>query len=400
MPILRAPDRKPIKLQLRLDLVRAIKRGHSWVYADALRASPPAPPGSQAILLDNRGGREIGRGYYDPKGAIALRVCTTQRGEILTDAWAAERMQRALTLRQNLFDANTTGFRLFNGEGDGLPGLICDIYADAAVLKLDGEAARRFWHTDGIAEWLAENLGLRMVYERLRSGDQRGRALFGPEPDSPQHFLEHGIPFTADLVHGQKTGFFLDQRENRRRLQKYVSGKKVLNLFGYTGGFSVYAGLAGAMHVTTVDSARPALDVSEIHWALNDLPADNHTATHADAFEFLDAAQQDAKSWDVTILDPPSFAPSKKALPQALQAYKKLVAAGAAVTSSSGILAVGSCSSHVTLPDFMAAIEEGISRAKRTATTLGIHSQPADHPAPLAMPEFRYLKLVILRVDA
>lgn len=400
MLILRASDQKPIKLQLRRDLVRSIKRGHSWVYADALRATPPAQPGTTAILLDNRGGREIARGYYDPKGAIALRVCTTQRGEVLTDLWAVKRMQRAQALRQNLFDADTTAYRLFNGEGDGLPGLICDIYADAAVLKLDGEAARGFWHVEGIVEWLVDNLGLRLVYERLRDADHRGRSLFGPEPDTPVHFLEYGLPFTADLVRGQKTGFFLDQRGNRRRIQKYVSSKKVLNLFGYTGGFSVYAGVAGAAHVTTVDSAQPALDVSEVHWSLNNLPPEQHTAIHADAFEFLETAIGNHKSWDVTILDPPSFAPSKKVLPQALKAYTKLIAAGASVTNPNGILAVGSCSSHVTLNDFMSAIEEGISVAKRTATTLGIHSQPADHPAPLTMPEFRYLKFVILRVDA
>jgi len=400
MPLIRAANRKPIKLQLRRDLVRSIKRGHSWVYADALRELPPAKPGAAAILLDNRGGREIARGFYDPKGAMALRICTTQRGEALTDAWAAARMQRAVSLRQNLFDADTTAYRLFNGEGDGLPGLICDIYADAAVLKLDGEAADAFWHTEGIAAWLADELGLRLVYQRERGGGgQRGRALFGPEPDSSVNFLEHGIEFTADLIHGQKTGFFLDQRENRRRTGKYVSGKRVLNLFGYTGGFSVYAGLAGAAHVTTVDSARPALDVSEIHWSLNNLPPEGHTAVYADAFEFLDAAQTDKKMWDVTILDPPSFAPSKKALPQALQAYKKLIAAAASATNPNGILAAGSCSSHVTLGDFMSAIEEGISAVKRTATTLGIYSQPADHPVPLAMPEFRYLKFVILRVD-
>lgn len=399
MSLLRDPKQKPVKLQLRRDLVRSIKRGHSWVYTDALRATPPAKPGTLAILLDNRGGREIARGYYHPKGAIALRVCTTQRGESLTESWAAQRMQRALTLRQTLFDSDTTAFRLFNGEGDGLPGLICDIYADAAVLKLDGEAARGFWDTEGIADWLVDTLALRLVYERQRGG-QAGRALIGPEPDVPVDFLEHGLPFTADLIHGQKTGFFLDQRENRLRMQKYSSGKKVLNLFGYTGGFSVYAGIAGAVHVTTVDTAQPALDTSIIHWSKNNLPPEQHIAVNADAFEFLERAITDKRIWDVTILDPPSFASSKKTLPKALHAYKTLISAGATVTNLGGILAVGSCSSHVTLPDFIGAIEEGISHAKCTATTLGIYSQPADHPAPLAMPEFRYLKFVILRVDS
>jgi 23S rRNA (cytosine1962-C5)-methyltransferase len=398
MSLLRHPKQKPIKLQLRRDLVRSIKRGHSWVYADALRALPPSQPGAPAILLDNRGGREIARGYYDPKGAIALRVCTTQRGELLKDSWAAERMQRAITLRRPLFDAATTAYRLFNGEGDGLPGLICDLYAGAAVLKLDGEAARSFWHTTVIAQWLADNLRLNLVYERLRN-DQGGRVLFGPVLEAPVHFLEHGLPFTADLIRGQKTGFFLDQRENRRRIQKYVSGKKVLNLFGYTGGFSVYAGVAGAAKVTTVDTSQPALDTSEIHWTLNRLPPKRHAVVCAEVFEYLDAAVKDKLTWDVTILDPPSFAPSKKALPKAMLAYRKLISAGASVTTSNGILAAASCSSHVTLNDFIGAIEDGISKAKRQATTLGIYSQPPDHPVPLAMPEFRYLKFVIMRVD-
>lgn len=399
MQLIRNPTQKPIKLQLGRDLVRSIKRGHSWVYANALRETPTAKPGSQAVLLDNRGGREIARGYYDPNGAIALRICTTKRGETLNDTWAAKRMQRALSLRHSLFNQQTTAYRLFNGEGDGLPGLICDIYADAAVLKLDGDAPRNFWYSEGIAVWLAENLGLTTVYERLKKGDQRGHTLHGSEPSTPIEFLEHGLTFTADVVHGQKTGFFLDQRENRARMQKYCAGKTVLNVFGYTGGFSVYAGVAGASHVTTVDTAQPALDASEVHWKMNGLQPDQHIAVNADAFEYLQTAKQEHKSWGVVILDPPSFAPSKKSLPQALKAYTKLTAAGASATSHNGILAVGSCSSHVSMSDFMTTIENGISGAKRTATTLGIHTQPPDHPSPLAMPEFRYLKFVILRVE-
>lgn len=400
MSLLRVSNQTPIQLQLRRDLVRSVKRGHCWIYADALRALPQTQPGVCAILLDNRGGREIGRGYYDPRGKIALRVCTTRRGEALTDSWAARRMQRALSLRQALFDGDTTAYRLFNGEGDGLPGLVCDRYADAAVLKLDGEAARKFWHVPGIAQWLVDTLGLSLVYERLRGHHTpRGRVLFGPAPETPVQFLEHGIRFTADLVHGQKTGFFLDQRENRLRVQNFVSGKQVLNIFGYTGGFSVYAGIGGAANVTTVDTAQPALDAAAIHWTLNNLQVERHTAVCADAFDFLSASKRDRKFWDTVILDPPSFAPSKKALPKALNAYKNLIAAGASVTITDGILAVSSCSSHVSLDDFMVACQDGIAKARVQATTLGVYSQPADHPVPLAMPEFRYLKFIIMRVN-
>jgi 23S rRNA (cytosine1962-C5)-methyltransferase len=400
MSLLRSPNQKPVKLQLRRDLVRSVKRGHAWIYADALRKLPQTGRGVPAILLDNRGGREIGRGYYDPQGSIALRVCTTQRGEALDDTWAADRMQRAISLRQRLFDDHTTGYRLFNGEGDGLPGLVCDLYAAAAVLQLDGEAARKFWHAPGIAAWLADRLELNIVYERLRGqSSPRGRVLFGSSPDNPVHFLEHGVQFTADLINGQKTGFYLDQRENRHRLQKYAAGKRVLNVFGYTGGFSVYAGVGGAAQVTTVDSARLALDTAAVHWTLNGLDAGRHTVVCADAFDFLREANGDGRQWDIVILDPPSFAPSREAQQNAQRAYRRLIAAGASVTAEDGILAAGSCSSHVSMSNFVAACQDGIGEARRQATTLGVYSQPADHPAPLAMPEFRYLKFIVLRVN-
>jgi 23S rRNA (cytosine1962-C5)-methyltransferase len=401
MSLLRNPNQKPVKLQLRRDLVRSVKRGHAWIYADALRATPQSDQGVAAILLDNKGGREIGRGYYDPQGVIAMRVCTTHRGSALDDSWAIRRVRRAISLRKGLFDGSeTTAYRLFNGEGDGLPGMVCDRYADAAVLQFDGEPPRRFWDVSGIAQWLADELGLNLVFERYRDqGTPGGRSLYGLESPAPVAFLEHGMRFTADLVHGQKTGFYLDQRQNRKRVQKFVRGKRVLNVFGYTGGFSVYAGVGGAAHVTTVDTAQPALKAAKEHWGMNDLPDSGHTTECADAFEFLRTAREEGQVWDTVILDPPSFAPSKQAVPKALKAYQRMVAGGAAVTVEDGILAVSSCSSHVSQGDFLHACQEGIGQARRKATTLGIYSQPPDHPVPLAMPEFRYLKFVIMRVQ-
>jgi 23S rRNA (cytosine1962-C5)-methyltransferase len=173
----------------------------------------------------------------------------------------------------------------------------------------------------------------------------------------------------------------------------------VLNLFGYTGGFSVYAGLGKADHVTTVDMAGPALEVAGHHWHLNGLPAACHKGVEADAFEFLKRASQKKERWELVIVDPPSFASTKKAVPRALSAYRRLIAAGAAVTGPEGLLAAASCSSHVRLEAFLGACEEGISKARRRATLLGVYGQPADHPAPLVLPEFRYLKFVLMRVE-
>lgn len=399
MHVLKSSAAKQVTLQLSKDLVRTIKRGHCWVYSDALRSTPNAPPGTRAILLDNHGGREIGRGYYDPNNKIALRLCTTRQGEELSEAWAEEQLLRAIRLRKSLFGDETTGFRLFNGEGDRLPGLVCDLYSDTAVLSLDGEAARNFWDVMGISRFLVETLDLSRVYERTSTElDTNARLLYGMHTEQPLDFTENGIKFTASPVKGQKTGFYLDQRENRRLIQNYVTGKTVINLFGYTGGFSVYAGKAGASQVTTVDTAQPALAIAEKHWIMNGLDPDHHKVLCQDAFNFLEGAKKDKAEWDIVILDPPSFAPSERTVGRALGAYARLIGGAADITREDGILAASSCSSHITMEQFLKACMDGISKAKKRATILGIYRQPPDHPAPLAMPELLYLKFVVMLV--
>jgi 23S rRNA (cytosine1962-C5)-methyltransferase len=377
-----------------------LKRGHPWVFADALRQRPPAEPGTPAILLDNKKGREIALGFYDAHSPLAFRVCSVEPAEKLNDTWAERMMSRALALRQMLFDRQTTGFRLFNGEGDGLPGLICDIYGDTAVIQLDGPGPSGFWDSQGVAEWLAQALKLTCVYQKSQSRDRDGgRALVGHKPDAPVSFFENGVQFQVDVVQGQKTGFFLDQRENRQRIKHISANRRVLNVFGYTGGFSVYAGLGGAHQVTTVDISRPALQIAVANWQLNHLSEPAHETVQADVFEFLEKAAGHKKRWDMVIADPPSFAASQEAVKQAVPAYQKLIAAAAAVTKPDGILAAASCSSHIDLSTFLSACETGISKARRRATVLSIHGQPADHPTPLPFSEFRYLKFILMRVE-
>ncbi len=396
MTLLHPHPGPPLHLRLGRDLARLIKRGHPWVYAEALRERPPASPGAPAILLDNKKGQELARGFYDPRSPLAFRVCTTTPGEALNERWAEKSLSRALALRHSLFDERTSGFRLFNGEGDGLPGLVGDIYGDAAVLQLDGAGPNGFWNSAGIAAWLAGKLSLKCVVERSRGV---GQPLWGEMPAAPVAFVENGVRFQADVVRGQKTGFFFDQRDNRQKIRELTAGRRVLNLFGYTGGFSVYAGLGWAGHVTTVDLAAPALEAAQANWTLNQLPVDRHAVVTADAFEFLAQAAQQRQRWDLVVVDPPSFAPSQAAVVKAIAAYQKLIGAAAAVTAGEGLLAAASCSSHVTLAAFLSACEEGISLARRRATVLYIGGQPADHPTPVALPEFRYLKFVLMRVE-
>lgn len=391
---------KPINLQLSRNLTRNIKRGHAWVYADALRKTPQVKPGSSAVLLDNKGGREIARGYYTPSSPLALRICTTLKGVRLNDAWAAGQMAAAYTLRRSLLDEKTTAYRLFNGEGDGLPGLVVDVYADTAVLKLDGEAAEGFWDAEGIAHWLHEHAEIVTIYQRFKSrGGPKGRILLGETPDAPIRFLENGLHFSADVVRGQKTGFFIDQRDNRALVGRLSKGKRVLNMFGYTGGFSVYAGAGGAVDVKTVDQAQPAVDMANTHWAMNNLPDTQHEGITADAFEFLDDAAKTKTRWDFVILDPPSFAPSEEAVTAAENAYTRLISKGAMVTERGGLLAAASCSSHIRGEHFLKICEDAISQARRTATVLGVYGQPTDHPAPLVMEELRYLKFILMKLD-
>jgi 23S rRNA (cytosine1962-C5)-methyltransferase len=399
MPFIQNPSQTPIRLQLSRDLTRSIKRGHAWIYREALREIPQAKPGSKAILLDNRGGREIARGFYDPESSIALRICSTQVMESLTDKWAGKKIIQALNLRELLIDKNTTGYRLFHGEGDGLPGLVCDIYEESAVIKFDGQAAENFWDVQGICEWLNSNLGIQTVFLKHREHQGKGEILFGIVPEQPISFIENGIYFSADLVRGQKTGFFFDQRDNRQRIKPLAAGKTVLNAFGYTGGFSVYAGLGGASHVTTVDIAKPALKASNQHWEINKLDPNKHDSIAADVFDFLKSAEEENRRWDLVILDPPSFAPSESTLPDALKAYKKLITMGAKATQIEGLLAVSSCSSHVTEDQFIKVCEEGISQARRKAKIIGRFGLPADHPTPLVMPELRYLKFLLMQMD-
>lgn len=393
-----------VTLRLGRDLVRSLKRGDPWVYADALREVPQAPPGTRAVLLDNKRGRPVARGFYECDSPLAFRACNVDDEQPLNESWARSRLYQSLELRKRLFEnpsaavGSTTGYRLFNGEGDGLPGLVADVYDSAAVVKLDGPGAAGFWNAAGIADWLSEELRLETICERPRERGADARMLKGTAPEKPIEFLENGTRFTVDILHGQKTGFFLDQRDNRLRVRQIANGLRVLNLFGYTGGFSIAAGCGGARHVTTVDLAEPAVLAANSHWLLNGLTDSAHAGVTADAFEFLAAARQNRETWDLVISDPPSFAPSKAALSKAVPAYQKLASESAAVTARGGLLALSSCSSHIDQTEFLRISEEGISQARRRGTVLGIHGQPADHPTPLALPEFRYLKFVLFQV--
>jgi 23S rRNA (cytosine1962-C5)-methyltransferase len=397
MSFIAADAHKPVRLNLIRDRTRTLKQGYPWIYRDWLEDLPPASAGSRAMVRD-KDGSLLAFGIYDPTGPLAVRVCALDR-EMLDDALVLSRLESARSLRETLFDNRTNGFRLLNGEGDGLPGLTCDLYAKHAVLKLDGDAPAAFWNVDAVADWLCERLDVSDVFLKFRSdATSRGRAVRGTVPTEPVRFLENGRHFQADLVQGQKTGFFFDQRDNRARIGELTKGRSVLNLFAYTGGFSVYAGSSGATEVTSVDLAKPAMEEAERNWQLNGLPGARHHTSASDAFAFLEEARAAKRSWDLVIVDPPSFAPAERHVKKALASYQALFVAALQVLAPGGIVAFSSCSSHVSQQMFVEVTELATSKARRRATVLGVYGQPADHPFPLVCRELQYLKFLILQV--
>lgn len=386
-------------LRLARDLARRVKRGQPWIYTESLRETPRAPAGSRAVLLDYKNGRELARGYYDPQGPIAFRACTLDPDQKLDDRWARRRIDQAMGYRRRLFDAETTGYRMLHGEGDGLPGLVVDRYADVAVLKLDGSAATGFYDAQGIADWLVQIAGIKTVVQRDRDRGSEPRVLHGMLSSPEVEFQEHGLKFRADVLTGQKTGFFLDQRENRHLVRRVARGRNVLNLFSYTGGFSIAAGSGGAEHVTSVDVAGAAIETAIQNWRLNDLDPERHTGVCEDVFDYLTSAQAGRRRWDLIVVDPPSFAPNKESLSRAIGAYQRLFAQAAEVVSPGGLLALASCSSHLHEEAFLELCEESISVARRRARLLNVSGPPPDHPSPLAFREFRYLKFALLELD-
>lgn len=389
---------RTVTVRLRKDLTRSIKRGHAWLFSDAIEL-PPAESGTVARLCDRGSDQPLAAGIYDPQHPIPLRICRTQPPWDLDDGWIVQRLQSAWQLRRSAFDRRTNGWRLVAGEGDGLPGLIIDIYAQTAVIKLDGGAPEVFYQPAGIATWLAGELGLERVVLRSRGRGRVGEMLWGKRPEEAVPFLENGLRFSADVLHGQKTGFFLDQRDNRQLIGRISRGLRVLNLFSFNGGFSVAAGRGGAAQVTSVDIAAPAIAAAQHHWLLNDLPAEQHCGVTADCFEFLEQSLPAQTSWDLVICDPPSFAPSERARPQAAAAYGRLAQLASRVTARGGLLALASCSSHIDAASFRDINLQALGRARRSAAMLAENSLPIDHPTPLAMPELRYLKFQLFKLD-
>ncbi len=383
-----------IRVRLARPLEKVIASGHPWIYRDALEPMR-APPGTEVVVL-TRNGRFLARGLAE-EGPIGVRVFTLD-DEAVDEALVRARITLAKRLRDRVVPVDTSAYRLLHGEGDRLPGVVVDMYGTVAVMRLDGAAAesRRALFTSVLTSMKAE-LGIETLIVRTgRRETMKVELAFGTAPGERVTVLERGAKLVADLWHGQKTGLFLDHREGRFRVRELARDATVLNLYGYTGGFSVNAGLGGARHVTTVDIAKGAIALSEETFAANDLDAAKHTGVASDVPAFLDAAR--GRTWDLVVSDPPSFAPNARALDAALASYTALHAACLARVDFGGVYLAASCSSHVDMGRFEESIREGARRAGVVLQVLERSGAPADHPRLAAFPEGDYLKVVLTRV--
>jgi 23S rRNA (cytosine1962-C5)-methyltransferase len=368
-----------------------VKRGHPWLYREALKGRAEA--GEIVTILDRRG-RFLARGIAD-EGPIAARLLTIE-DEPIDDAFFRRRIASAAALRDRVVPGDTDVYRLLHGEGDRLAGVVCDVYGDAAVLRFDTKAIAA--HRAALLRALRETLEARgvttLVQRSGRGPKSRVEVLFGPPRDRVE-VREHGMKLIGDIARGQKTGLFLDHRESRFAVRGISKDARVLNLYGYTGGFSVAAGLGGAREVVTVDLAAPAIELAEETWRANGLEAGAHRGIAEDARRFL---EEDEGGWDLIVADPPSFAPRADALDGALEAYTQLHAACLKRLVEGGLYLAASCSSHVHRDAFDETVFEGARKARKVLQILGRWGAAPDHPRLAAFPEGDYLKVCLARV--
>ncbi len=393
-----------LKLPLVKDLARHLRAGHPWVYQHALGRPPKLPAGAIVDVTDH--GRFVARGYFDPHAAVSVRVLTLDEREAIDAAFFRRRVARAYKLRQELLDlSDTDSYRLLHGEGDGLPGAVVDLYAGYAVVKL--YSAGLTAHREAILSALrAEVPGLKGIVGRDEvgreagegeEGDSAGKVLWGESAPELVGMREYGMRLLVDLYRGQKTGMFLDQRDNRKLVRDVSRGREVLNCYGYTGGFSVSAALGGARQVTTVDLDQDAIALARANFKENGIKAEAHDFLAADVQEVLKSFAARGRQFDLVILDPPAFAKAQKAVEAALSGYASLNRIALSVLKPGGLLCTASCTARVSAEDFFAVVKEGAYNAGVELQLVHQRFQPPDHPVLLQFPEGRYLKFFVLR---
>ncbi|MEI8124864.1 MAG: class I SAM-dependent rRNA methyltransferase [Parachlamydiaceae bacterium] len=390
-------SKQPVILKSGRD--KPIRNRHHWIFSGAVASMPEFVDG-ECLPVASSEGEPLGSAYFNRKAKIVGRMVSFDT-KAPADAIRFH-LDEALALRRFLFaQQDTNACRLVNAEGDLLPGLIIDRYNDVFVVQISTLGMENLRQT--IVDWLVEKLNPRCIYEkslipaRQEEGlkDHQG-SLFGGVPADAVNIMENGLLFSVSILHGQKTGFFLDHREMRLMLRGLAKGKRVLNCFAYTGGFSIYAAAGGASIVDTVDISAAAIEMAKKNMALNKLESSSHGFYAADVFQFL---REHPLDYDIVILDPPAFAKRQKDVVTACRGYKDINRVALQKMPKGSLLLTSSCSYHVDEDLFQTVVFQAAVEAGKTVKILGRHRMAPDHPINICHPESDYLKSLLLFVE-
>lgn len=385
--------------------VQPLWAGHPWVFAQAIADLEGAPGAGDVVNVMDPRGNFLGKGYYSPGSAIPVRILSRDPKTTLDAAWLSARIERAAAFRRDtlgLPHPGTTGFRLVHAEGDGLAGLVVDVFEDVAAVQLLSAGMKR--READVFAAVARVTGATSIIEvaspahqKLEGFEIEGRVVRGPDV-STLRFSENGIRWEIDRGSSQKTGYFFDQRDNRRLVAELCRGKRVLDAYCYTGAFSLAALQAGATHSTAVDRSAAAITAGAA--AAHRIGVhDRVSFVQGDAGRYLSDAAGRKERFDVVILDPPKLAKTTRDLDRARKAYRQINALAMRVVESGGLLVTCSCSGAMRRDDFLRTLGTAASDAHRDVQLLWLHGQGADHPVPPAFAEGSYLKCAILKVE-
>lgn len=382
----------------------AVSKGHPWIFEGALDSDLPVQKWGEVVDVytpDKK--RFVARGYFNGFSQISFRALTRNVDEQINQAFFEKKFKELLDQRLRFINPrDTNAYRCVFGESDGVPGLIIDKYNEVLVFQihtLGMELLRKM-----IVDAMKTVYNPKTIYERSDVGVRKHENL----PDEPKGHVwgeqikgeipikENGITLLVNVVEGQKTGMFLDQRENRKALQRYCAGKRVLNCFSYTGGFSVYAALAGATATVSVDVSGQALATARRNFEANQLPLNKHEFVDKDVFEYIEECEKKREKFEVIILDPPAFVKNKASLKKGLAGYLFINERALHILPKGGILVSSSCSAHVTDELFQEMLMLASARAHCTLKVVEMRNQPIDHPYNLSFPEGKYLKYYVM----
>lgn len=394
-----SPQRLAVKLKPNAE--RLVKKGHPWIFSESIaKINKEGRSGDLAILFNSKSNDVYGIGLYDPNSAIRIKVLSTKKTDI-NKSFFENRIDEAFSKRKGLLNSKTNAYRILFGENDGFPGFIADVYNNVLVIKLYNNIwfpylELIYYKLVEVSSSKAVVIRLSRNLQKIRTNYKDGEVIYGELPSDTIQFAEHGLQFLANVIKGHKTGYFLDHRHNRKRVGAMATGKTVLDVFSYAGGFSVHALVGGAREVTSLDISRQALEIAQANAQLNSFSGIHHVLC-GDAFDVLTRLLQENKKYDLVVVDPPSFAKRSSEIEGALKAYSRLVRLASKLTANKGVFVMASCSSRIPSDEFFKLVDSLLQNQDKNWIPLERTYHDIDHP--IGFKEGAYLKCGYYKLD-